>query len=538
MRTADELDNSLERLLPYTQLSGIDKAAELVAVAVRRGAAILVVGDYDADGATACALGMRALQAMGGRVDFLVPDRMVHGYGLSPEVARLAAERKPALLITVDNGISSLSGVAEARSLGMQVVITDHHLPGALLPAADAIVNPNVAGDPFPSKALAGVGVMFYLLAAVRAVLRDAGWFAGDRTAPNLAQWLDIVALGTVADMVALDRNNRIFVAQGLERVRAGRGNPGIAALLEIGNRQVRNATASDFGFAVGPRLNAAGRLTDMRLGIECLLADDPATAYAAAQRLDRLNRERREIQKEMQRQALETLDADRWSADTGSAGLCLYDAGWHAGVVGILASQIKERVQRPVFAFAREADGRLRGSGRSVAGVHLRDALANVAAASPDLIEKYGGHAMAAGLTLNAGRLDEFRERFAAEIAARWRPDDASVLYSDGELAAEQLSLTTAELLRGAGPWGQEFPEPLFDGLFEVAAARVVGERHLKLGLRPAGSDNALSGIAFNHGLQAVGTGTRWRMAYRLDVNEYQGRRSAQLIVEHMEPV
>lgn len=537
---ATELDYSLSRLLPFTALKQIGQAAGLLAEAIAMAQKITIVADYDADGATACALAMRGLRSCGAlQVSYLVPDRFRHGYGLGPALAEMAAAEDAQVLVTVDNGISSIEGVARARELGMQVLVTDHHLPGAQLPPADVIVNPNQPWDVFPSKSVAGVGVMFYVLAALRQCLRDRNWFSRrGLDEPNLATLIDLVALGTVADVVPLDHNNRIFVAQGLARIRARRCQPGILALLETGNRDPERVTATDLGFTVGPRLNAAGRLTDMRLGIECLLADDAQKARRMAMELDRLNRERREIQAEMQRQAVADLDqVASGDATTGSA-LCIYREEWHAGVVGVLASQIKERVQRPVIAFARDGDGTLKGSARSISGVHIRDALANVNAAHPGLIIRFGGHAMAAGLSLAEHNLGRFADLLEQEITARWPSADIGRdLLSDGELAAGEISLETAELLRVSGPWGQSFPEPLFDGEFQVTGARVVGDNHLKLTLASGTGNRPLDAIAFNQADgHVVECGQHVHLAYRLDVNEYKGRRSVQLLVEQLD--
>jgi single-stranded-DNA-specific exonuclease len=533
-----ELDYALANLLPYTQLAQVDQAAQMLADAIASDQHIVIIADYDADGATACAVAVRGLRACGARhVSYLVPDRMRDGYGLQAPLADLAAQSGAQLLVTVDNGISAMEGVARARALGMQVLVTDHHLAGAQLPDADVIVNPNQPGDEFPSKCVAGVGVMFYVLAALRQCLRDRGWFTSQHLAePNLAALLDLVALGTVADVVPLDHNNRIFVSQGLARIRAGRGQPGVLALLAAANRDPERITATDLGFAVGPRLNAAGRLTDMRLGIECLLTDDPIAARRMALELDALNKERRKIQAEMQQQAI----ADLEGIDAGTAApvLCIYREAWHVGVVGVLASQIKERVQRPVVAFARDADGMLKGSARSISGVHIRDVLANVNATHPGMIERFGGHAMAAGLSLAEKNLARFAEVLEQEISAHWpSPELGMALWSDGELLPDEISLETAEQLRAAGPWGQSFPEPLFDGEFQVSGARVVGDNHLKLSLGMNNGSRPLDAIAFNQaeGLD-VATGQRVRLAYRLDVNEYNGRRSVQLLVEQIE--
>lgn len=484
---------------------------------------------------------MRALRLLGAReVHYVVPNRFRYGYGLTPEIVAVAAEQRPDLLITVDNGISSLDGVAAAKARGMQVLITDHHLPGARLPEADAIVNPNQPGDLFASKALAGVGVIFYVMLALRARLREEQWFARNGIEqPNLAQLLDLVALGTVADVVPLDHNNRILVSQGLARIRAGRCCAGIAALLEIAGRNPQQLVAADLGFAVGPRLNAAGRLEDMSLGIACLLSDDAGEARAMAARLDELNHERRAIETKMQAEALAGLDELQLSDEDTAlpVGLCLYQEHWHQGVIGILASRIKDRLHRPVIAFAQGAEGELKGSARSVAGVHIRDVLDAVAAHHPGLVSKFGGHAMAAGLSLPLENFAAFSAAFDEEARRHLAPEDLrGVILSDGELTPEELNLDLAELLRGAGPWGQAFPEPVFDGHFEIVQRRIVGERHLKMVVKPPGRDAVFDAIAFNT------VDADWppqtaqvQLAYKLDVNEFRGQRSAQLLVEHV---
>jgi len=540
--SAGELERSLERLLPVELLSGCDAAADLLQEMLDRGGRILVVGDFDADGATSCALAVRALRRMGAReVAYLVPNRFEYGYGLTPEIVELAWQRtRPDLIITVDNGISSLEGVAAANCRGIRVLITDHHLPGKTLPDAAAIVNPNQPGDLFPSKCLAGVGVIFYVMLALRRHLREAGGFAARGIPePKLAELLDLVALGTVADVALLDQNNRILVAQGLARVRRGVACAGIRALIRVAKRDAGRLTATDLGFALGPRLNAAGRLEDMSLGIECLLSDDDTAALAMAERLDDLNRERRRIETEMQTQAqacLESLAADAQPA-TDSVSLCLYHEDWHQGVIGILASRLKDRLHRPVIAFAPAGEDEIKGSARSVAGLHIRDALDAVATRYPGLIVKFGGHAMAAGLSLRPGDLAAFQAAFEAEVRRHLDPAELrGVIYSDGELAAEEISLDVAELLRDAGPWGQGFPEPVFDGRFEVAQRRRVGERHLKLVLRLPGTERHVDAIAFNTGVEACPAERgEIRIAYRLDVNEYRGQRSPQLIIEHI---
>jgi single-stranded-DNA-specific exonuclease len=538
-----DLDQNLASLNDYRQLSGMDAAVDLLADCLARQQRILVVGDFDADGATSSALLVRALRRFGGeQVDYLVPNRFEYGYGLTPEIVALAAERQPRLIITVDNGISSHAGVSAARERGIRVLVTDHHLPGATLPDADAILNPNLPGDSFPSKSLAGVGVAFYLLMALRARLRGTAWF-GQRniTEPNLADYLDLVALGTVADMVPLDRNNRVLVAQGLKRMRSGRAIPGIRALVETGARDMQRLSAADLGFTVAPRLNAAGRLTDMSLGIECLITDDPEQAREFARRLDELNRERRDIEAKMQQEALAAIRQMGLREDDPGLpmGLCLFHEEWHQGVVGLVASKMKDRVHRPVVAFARADDGSLRGSARSVRGMHVRDALEAISTREPGLIEKFGGHAMAAGLTLGADRFEAFRTAFDQE-ARRWLTEDdlQGVLHTDGELEAEYLTLAGAELLRGAGPWGQAFPEPLFDGVFRILERRILGGGHLKLLLEHPDRRIRCEAIAFGQ----VGAGLpadcqRARVAYRPDVNVYRGESRLQLMVEYIEP-
>ena len=534
---ADELDNSLTRLHSPAVLKGLSQAVDLLVAALQKQERILVVGDFDADGATSSALMVAALREMGAEsVDYLVPNRFEFGYGLTPEIVEVASARAPDLIITVDNGISSLSGVAAARQQGIRVLVTDHHLPGSELPRADAIVNPNQPGDTFPSKNLAGVGVAFYLLMALRGRLRESGWFEdGQRKEPNLADFLDLVALGTVADLVPLDHNNRVLVQQGLQRIRAGRCRPGIRALLEVAGRNASRLVAADFGFAVGPRLNAAGRLDDMSLGIDCLLSANPARARQLAEQLDALNRERREIEADMKTQALEHVKQLHFDADRLPLGLCLYNAGWHQGVIGILAARIKERFHRPVIAFAASGAGEIKGSARSIPGLHIRDTLDAIAARHPEVLQKFGGHAMAAGLSLAESQLPVFEAAFQAELKDRLNEETLTgVLESDGALEAGEFSLELAELLRSAGPWGQGFPEPLFDGCFTVVNQRVVGEHHLKLSVRPDGGRQVLDAIAFNQAAEhQLEKGQRVRLAYRLDSNEYRGLLGLQLMVE-----
>jgi single-stranded-DNA-specific exonuclease len=478
---------------------------------------------------------------MGAReVQFVVPNRFEYGYGLTPEIVAVAAQYQPDVLITVDNGISSIEGVQAAKTLGMQVLITDHHLPAAELPLADAIVNPNQPGDDFPSKHLAGVGVIFYVMLALRSRLRSDGWFVERNvTEPNLARLLDLVALGTVADVVPLDHNNRILVAQGLKRINQGQACPGILALLKAAGRKPGRLAAADLGFVVAPRLNAAGRLTDMSLGIECLLTDSESRAQEIAQELDRLNHDRRAIESEMQNQALAIVQELHLGEHGLPAGVCLFDPAWHQGVIGILAARIRERVHRPVIAFAPATETEIKGSARSVPGLHIRDVLDAVAARHPGLVSKFGGHAMAAGLSLPRTHFDAFQRAFAEEVARHLDADDLhGEIHSDGTLAADDLTLDLAQQLRAAGPWGQGFPEPMFDGEFEVVNQRVVAEKHLKLYLRAAPGADPVEAIAFRALESAtMPAWSRIRAAYRLDVNEYQGNRSLQLVIEYLVP-
>ncbi|WP_349572863.1 single-stranded-DNA-specific exonuclease RecJ [Azotobacter salinestris] len=537
VQSAAELDKGLARLLPYGRLKGIEGAVELLVEALRERRRILFVGDFDADGATASTVGVLGLRLLGAaHVDYLVPNRFEYGYGLTPEIVAVALARQPELLVTVDNGISSLDGVAAARAAGLRVLVTDHHLPGHELPAADAIVNPNQPGCEFPSKAMAGVGVIFYVLLALRARLRELGWFAG-RTEPNLAELLDLVALGSVADVVPLDANNRILVHQGLARIRAGRARPGLRALLEVAGRDHRRITSTDLGFILGPRLNAAGRLDDMSLGIECLLCEDEGLAREMAVQLDQLNQDRKAIEQGMQREALAQLK--ELPVEALPFGLCLFEPDWHQGVIGILASRLKERYHRPAIAFADAGDGLLKGSARSVPGFHIRDALDAVAARQPGLISKFGGHAMAAGLSLPQANFAAFAAAFDAEVRRQLSADDLTGrLLSDGQLGVEEFHLDLARALRQAGPWGQHFPEPLFHGIFQVVRQRLVGERHLKLVVRSECGALQLDAIAFNVDReQWPNPGVCWvELAFRLDVNEYRGQESVQLVVVHIE--
>lgn len=520
----EQLAAGLSRLIPPERLLNTGTMAALLADAIAARKKLLIIADYDADGATACAVGLRALRLFGADVDYLVPNRFEYGYGLTPEIVQLAAERKqPDVLITVDNGIASIDGVAEANRLGMKVLVTDHHLPGDALPDAWCIINPNQPGCGFPSKNLAGVGVIFYLMLALRAELRRRGSF-GNQTEPNLATLLDLVALGTVADVVKLDDNNRLLVQQGLQRMRAGRAQPGITALFSAAGRDIRRAGAYDLGFVAGPRLNAAGRLTDMSLGIECLTTDDAIRAADIARQLDQLNRQRRDIEADMQASALTTMD----DVEPGYS-LSLFDPQWHQGVIGILASRLRERFHRPTFAFAAAGNGELKGSGRSIPALHLRDALDLVSKRHPELIVRFGGHAAAAGLTLHENGFNTFRDAFEAVATELLTPADLEREWiSDGELPAEDLNLENAAAL-GDAVWGQGFPEPRFHDRFDVAAQRVVGERHLKLRLRRNGQ--VIDAMLFGHADPLPDTVLA---TYRLAANHYNGNVTLQLILEH----
>ena len=528
IRSKDELEQDFSRLIPPTELTNAEHAARLLADAIAQQKKLLIVADYDADGATACAVGMRALGSFGARVEYLVPNRMELGYGLTPELVDIAARLKPDLLITVDNGIASVDGVAHARRLGIGTLVTDHHLPGDSLPDAECIVNPNQPGCGFPSKAIAGVGVMFYVMLALRAELRNRKAFVNGNE-PNLAALTDLVALGTVADVVPLDANNRILVAQGLKRLRSGSGKAGLAALARAGGREAARANCFDLGFIIGPRLNAAGRLADMGLGIECLITDDEARAANCAQQLDRLNRERRKIEGGMLDEASAALDG---LTEASGASMTMFQPGWHQGVVGLIASRLRERIHRPVVCFARSNSGELRGSGRSIPGFHLRDALDLVSKRAPGLILRFGGHAQAAGLTiqeLDLGLFQDVFERTAAELlpeAARLR-----VVETDGELEGAYLSLEVAQMLESQ-IWGQGFPPPLFCDTFTVQDQRIVGERHLKLRLLKDGQ--RLEAMRFNSLEPLPG---RVRAAYRVSVNEFNGLRRLQLTLENVEP-
>jgi single-stranded-DNA-specific exonuclease len=539
-----ELQYQLANLLK-PNFKGLYEAVGLLADAVVAQAKIIIVGDFDADGATSSALGVLALRAMGlPSVDFLVPNRFEYGYGLTPEIVAVAAAQHPDIIITVDNGISSIEGVAAARALGITVIVTDHHLPGSELPEADAIVNPNQPGCEFPSKHLAGVGVIFYVMNALRAELRQMGWFEESGiTEPNMASFLDLVALGTVADVVPLDHNNRILVAQGLQRIRAGAARQGIKALLEVAGKQAQNIVANDFGFALGPRLNAAGRLDDMSLGIQCLMCESESLAREMAMQMDELNRDRKSIESGMQQEAMSMLQTVL-SADIDSLpwGVCLFDETWHQGVIGILASRIKDKYHRPTIVFADSNDGQIKGSARSIAGLHIRDALDVIASQNPDILQKFGGHAMAAGLSIARENFLQFSQLFDVEVRRQLKLEDLSVVVmSDGELQAQDFNLTLAQQLRNAGPWGQHFPEPLFDGEFYLIQQKILAERHLKMVLSvDAQGQQLIDAIAFNVDLLLwPNTETKKiRLAYKLDVNEYRGAKTVQLMVDHLEAI
>jgi single-stranded-DNA-specific exonuclease len=525
---SEQLDYTLPRLAPVRTLSGIDAAVDLVVK--HRDNRVIIIGDFDADGATSTALVIRCLREFGWKdVDYLVPNRFEYGYGLSPEIVRVAAARSPDLLITVDNGVSSIEGVNEAKRLGMQVLITDHHLPGAELPTPDAMLNPNLEGSEFASPYLAGIGVAFYLMAALGRALEAEGRSGAARVP---ARYLDLVALGTVADVVTLDHNNRILVQQGLQRIRAGKTVAGIRELFLVAGRSPARAVSSDLGFVVAPRLNAAGRLEDMSLGIECLLTDDAGTAAKFAARLDEINKQRRVIEADMRREAFSYVDAI--DSRELPACVCLYDEKWHPGIVGLIASRVRERCDRPVIAFAQEGEGILKGSARSVSGVHVRDLLEAVSTVKPSLIVKFGGHAMAAGLNIEERNLDEF-SAVAAQQLGRLYPDAdfSGAILTDGDLPADTMNLDFAKLLREAGPWGAGFPEPVFTGQFEIDEQRTVGEKHLKLRVRPTAGGSGVDAIAFNQ------AGPAYRgvvqLTYRLDVNEYRGFESPQLVVEQI---
>jgi single-stranded-DNA-specific exonuclease len=531
-----QAEHRLARMLSPELLGGMAQAVDLLVEAMRNDWSILIAGDYDCDGATGTAVAVRGLRLLGAtRVDYAIPNRFVHGYGLSAAFVA-SMQPTPQLIVTVDNGVASVAGVAAAKARGIRVIVTDHHLPGEQLPACDAMVNPNLAGDPFPSKMLAGVGVMFYLLLAVRARLHEQGAFGEAK--PDLSSLLDLVALGTVADLVPLDFNNRVLVEAGLQRMRSGRACAGVTALVEVGKRSLATLCSSDLGFAVGPRLNAAGRLEDMRLGVECLLADDVALARRHAERLDAINRERRDLQASMVAEAEQMVAG---LTDIDAIGVALFEPSWHAGVVGLVASKLKERLHRPVIAFAPASEDdseHLRGSARSIPGFHIRDALAAIDARQPGLIERFGGHAMAAGLSLKADDYPRFAAAFDAVARELIEPERLqALLYTDGELPPGTATLALARQLRAAGPWGQAFPEPLFDNLFECASWKLMGERHLRLQLRDPRDGTVHDAVMFNawHGEPPP---PRLRAAYELTINDWQGRETPRLLLRHIEPV
>ncbi|QIR15518.1 single-stranded-DNA-specific exonuclease RecJ [Shewanella aestuarii] len=539
----DDCELVLAKLLRPQTMKGLDIAGEIVADAIQANKRILIVGDFDADGATSTSVCMLALKMMGAsNIDYLIPNRFDFGYGLSPEIVAVAHAKGVQLLITVDNGISSIDGVSAAKACGMQVVVTDHHLPGQVLPEADAIVNPNQHDCQFASKSIAGVGVAFYLMTAIRAELRSRNWYQIQSIAePNLGVLLDIVALGTVADVVSLDANNRILVQAGLQRVRSGRCRPGITALLEVAKRDPSKIVAADFGFAVGPRLNAAGRLDEMALGVETLLCDDIMRARRMAAELDGLNQDRRDIEAGMQQEALKTLQAITLDEATLPWGLALFQPDWHQGVIGILASRIKDRYHRPVIAFADAGNGEIKGSARSIKGLHMRDLLERINSQYPGIIIKFGGHAMAAGLSIKANALDTFKQAYDDTVKSILDYEQLTgEILSDGELSADLMNLDTAFMLRNAGPWGQSFEEPLFDGFFKVVQQRIVGEKHLKLLLETECGKLMLDGIAFNVDLQIWPDATinHARVVYKLDVNEFRGNQTVQLMVDYIEPM
>lgn len=537
----DQLQYSLQAMLPPQQLAQIDQAAALLSEAVVACKRMVVVGDFDADGATSTALAVSALRLMGAAyAGYCLPNRFVDGYGLSEKLIPLIEEQSPDLIITVDNGIAANAGVAAAKAKGWQVLVTDHHLPGEILPNADVIVNPNAVGDTFPSKCLAGVGVIFYVMCAARRALAAKGWFVEQGIeAPNMANFLDLVALGTVADLVPLDYNNRILVHQGLARMRSGHVRPGIQALLDVAGRDRSFLTASDLGFALAPRLNAAGRLEDMSLGVACLLSTSLDDARMMASRLDQLNRERRDIEITMKQEANAIVDGLAFEAPP--VALCLYHEDWHQGVVGLVASRLKEQYDCPVIIFAKDGEGALKGSGRSVAGINLRDVLADLHAKQPELMSKFGGHAMAAGLSIAMEQLDIFKRAFVATIAGHAQAmQRAANWLTDGVLKDDECTMHLAKLIETGGPWGQQFECPQFHGQFELVSQRLVGDSHLKCTLKSLQSDVFFDAIYFNIDL-AEWPNTRCRQVrcvYRLDVNRYQGRSNLQLILVWMEPV
>ena len=538
-----ELDRTLTKLPSPWLLSGMEAMVDHLITAINEQQRICIVADFDADGATSCAVAIKGLQLLGaGQVSFVVPNRFEYGYGLTPEIVELVKLQNPEVIITVDNGISSIDGVKAATEAGIKVLVTDHHLPGHELPAADAIVNPNLLDDKFPSKSLAGVGVIFYVLMGLRSRLREQNWFESHQVPePNLAQLLDYVALGTVADVVALEQINRILVHQGLLRIRTGRCHPGLNALIEVSGKNPQTLGASDLGFSLGPRLNAAGRMDDMSLGIQCLLTDDSALAKDMAYQLDQLNNDRREVEAVMKHEAMAYLtDMKALDRHHLPSGVCLFDANWHQGVIGILASRIKDQVHRPVIAFAPAGKDLIKGSARSIPGVHIRDVLSDIAALHPKLLSKFGGHAMAAGLSLNMHDYPAFALAFDEMVSKRLASVDLEQkILSDGQLTEQEMSLEIADLLQNAATWGQEFPEPVFDGVFDVIQARIVGQRHLKLVLRKPEGDLIIDAIAFFVDKPEHWLGLRQiKAAYKLDINEFRGNRSVQFIVQYFEKI
>ena len=543
IKSITELDRALDKLPSPWLLLGMEEMVAHLITAIKDQQKITIVADFDADGATSCAVAIKGLQLLGaGEVTFVVPNRFEYGYGLTPEIVELAKQHKPDVIITVDNGISSIEGVKAAQNAGIKVLVTDHHLPGQELPPADAIVNPNLPEDTFPSKALAGVGVMFYVLVALRSRLREQQWFKQQqRSEPNLAQLLDYVALGTVADVVALDQVNRILVYQGLTRIRMGRCHPGLQALIEVSGRNPLTLVAADLGFALGPRLNAAGRMDDMSLGIQCLLTEDTALAKTMALQLDDLNNDRKEIEGQMKHEALALLgEMKALDEHYLPAGVCLFDELWHQGIIGILASRIKDQLHRPVIAFAPAGKDLIKGSARSISGVHIRDVLSDIAAIHPKLLNKFGGHAMAAGLSIAMHDYPAFALAFDEMVRKRLTNVDLEQkVWSDGELAEQDMTLEVAELLQTAATWGHDFPEPVFHGNFEIIQARIVGQQHLKLVMRKPNGNVLLDGIAFFVDKPEQWLGLRvCNAAYKLDVNEFRGQRSVQLLVQYLEKV
>ena len=537
------LDYSLSQLVPPDKLKDGDRATEILAEAVINQKKILILGDYDTDGATATALAILALKQMGAaRVEYLVPNRFEYGYGLSVEIAKVACQMEPDLVITVDNGISSVDGVQALTDSNIRVIITDHHLAGSKLPAADAILNPNQPDCQFSEKSIAGVGVMFYLLLLLRAHLKQIHWFENSNIAvPNLAQYLDLVALGTVADLVPLEYNNRILVAQGLARIRSGKCRPGILALMEVAGRAYQTITSTDFGFAIAPRLNAAGRLDDISCGIECLLSENSTVARKYAAMLNQINCERRKIESRMQSQALKVIQKLELNAELQSTkGHCLYQSDWHQGITGLVASRIKDKTDQPVIAFANSGDGCLSGSARSITGLHIKDLLDTIAHNEPDLIEKFGGHAMAAGLTIKMEHYSRFKKTFEVAVTDQIKSmGSVNELYTDGSLSATEITLGNAECLKSAAPWGQGFPAPLFHGKFNVVEQKVVGKNHLKLRLASMDRDYEFDAIAFRsvENGEQIPEFDQINTVYQLDVNEFRGRRSVQLIIEYFQP-